>query len=122
MTFPIQITFRGMDASTALEDAIRSKAMDLEKYYDRVVRCRVTVEAPSNHHRQGTSYHVTVELGVPGQDIVASREPVELPGHEDAYIAIRDTFRAVRDELKGYVGRLREQHKHGARIAEELGQ
>lgn len=120
MTFPIQITFRAMEASSALEDVIRSKAMDLEKYYDRVVRCRVIVEAPSPHHRQGMGYHVTVELSIPGQDIVASRDPAEPGGYEDAYIAIRDTFRAARDELKSQVGRQREQARERARITEEL--
>lgn len=120
MTFPIQITFRGMEASAGMEDAIRTKAQDLGKYFDRIVRCDVTVEAPSGHHRQG-SYHVRVELGVPGPDIVASRGPGDDNAYEDAYLAIRDAFRAAREELKSYVGRMRESYK-GERIAEELNQ
>lgn len=119
MNFPIQITFRGMEASTGMEEAIRNKAQDLGKYYDRIVRCHVTVEAPSQHHRQGMGYRVRVELSVPGPDIVASRDSGEDNGHEDAYVAIRDSFRAAREELKSHVGRMREQHK-GERIAEEL--
>lgn len=121
MNFPIQITFRGMEASAGMEEAIRTKAEDLGKYYDRIVRCHVTVEAPSQHHRQGMSYHVRVELSVPGSDIVASRAPGGDDTHEDAYVAIRDTFRAAREELKSYVGRMREQQK-GERIVEGLSQ
>ena len=121
MTFPIQITFRGMDASAGLEEAIRTKAEDLAKYYDRIVQCHVTVEAPSRHHRQGMNYRVRVELSVPGHDIFACRDPEDDPTHEDPYMAVRDTFRAARDELKTYVGRQREQIKHGgARIVEGL--
>ena len=121
MNFPIQITFRGMEASAGMEEAIRTKAEDLGKYYDRIVRCHVTVEAPSQHHRQGMSYRVRVELSVPGQDIVASRDPGDDNAHEDAYVAIRDSFRAAREELKSHVARMREQYK-GERIAEELTQ
>jgi ribosomal subunit interface protein len=119
MNFPIQITFRGMEVSAGMEEAIRVKAEDLGKYYDRIVRCHVTVEAPSAHRRQGMNYRVRVELSVPGHDIVADRDPGDEDTHEDAYMAIRDTFRAAREELKSYVGRLREQQK-GARIVEEL--
>jgi ribosome-associated translation inhibitor RaiA len=121
MNFPIQITFRGMEASAGMEEAIQTKAEDLGKYYDRIVRCHVTVEAPSQHHRQGMSYRVRVELSVPGQDIVASRDPGEDNAHEDAYVAIRDSFRAAREELKSHVARMREQqHRGGERINEEL--
>ncbi|HWN68562.1 MAG TPA: HPF/RaiA family ribosome-associated protein [Haliangium sp.] len=122
MNFPIQITFRGMEASAGMEEAIRTKAEDLGKYYDRIVRCHVTVEAPSQHHRQGMAYRVRVELSVPGQDIVASREPGDDNAHEDPYVALRDSFRAARDELKSHVGRMREQQHKGERIAEGLNQ
>jgi ribosome-associated translation inhibitor RaiA len=108
-----------MDASAGLEEAIRSKAEDLVKYYDRIVQCHVTVEAPSRHHRQGMNYRVRVELSVPGHDIFACRDPEDDPTHEDPYMAVRDTFRAARDELKSYVGRQREAMK-GARISDGL--
>lgn len=119
MNFPIQITFRGMEASAGMEDAIRNKAEQLGKYYDRIIRCQVTVEAPSQHHRQGMNYRVRVELSVPGPDIVATRDPGDDSAHEDAFLAIRDSFRAARDELKSYVARLREQNK-GERVVEVL--
>ncbi|WP_428262408.1 HPF/RaiA family ribosome-associated protein [Haliangium sp.] len=118
MTFPIQVTFRGMQTSEALEAEVRSKAQDLEKYFDRILNCRTTVEAPSKHHRHGQHFHVTVELSVPGHELVASRG--EGLGHEDPGLAIRDAFRAAKSELQRHVGRIREQEKHGPRITDEL--
>lgn len=120
MTFPVQITFREIEPSKNIEAAIHRKAVDLEKYCDRVTYCRVAVEAPSQHHRQGQRFRITVEVGVPGQDIVASRGPADYMVDESVYTAIRDAFRAVRRELQSYVGRRRQQIRSGPRIAEEL--
>ena len=50
---------------------------------------------------------------------MATRDPGDDSAHEDAFLAIRDSFRAARDELKSYVARLREQNK-GERVVEVL--
>ncbi len=41
MTVPIQITWRRIDQSDAIETAIREKAEKLSHYYDRIQHCRV---------------------------------------------------------------------------------
>jgi ribosome-associated translation inhibitor RaiA len=46
MEIPLQITFRNMPPSQAIEDNIREKASKLESFYDRIMSCRVIVEAP----------------------------------------------------------------------------
>ncbi len=108
MTFPIQITFRGMTPSASLEESVQQKANDLGKYCDKITSCRVTLEAPSNHHRNGQHYHVTIDLNVPGQEIVANRAPAQHTNNEDVHLAIRDAFRAARSELKRYIERQRD--------------
>jgi ribosome-associated translation inhibitor RaiA len=120
MSFPVQITFRDLQPSDAMEATIRRKAEGLLKYFDRITYCRVSVAGPGQHHRQGQHYRITVELGVPGQDLIVSRDPAEHAANESVYTSVRDAFRAARRELQSYVGRRREQARSSLRIAESL--
>jgi len=43
MKTPLQVKFRNMPRSKAIEDNIREKASELESFYDRIVSCRVIV-------------------------------------------------------------------------------
>jgi ribosome-associated translation inhibitor RaiA len=107
MNTPLQITFRHMDPSSALEDDIRHRVADLEAVFDRLVDCRVSIEAPHQHHRQGQLYKVLVDIGIPGDRIVVDRSPDDAASHADAYVAVRDAFLAARRMLEKHVGRRR---------------
>jgi len=102
----LQITFRNIDASPAVEAKIRERARELERFFDRIVSCRVVIEAP-NRHRHGDLFHVRVDLKVPGKEIVVKRDPAEHHAHEDVYVAVRDCFDAVRRQLEDHVRRWR---------------
>ena len=43
MELPLQITFRHMDTSDAVA-AVRERAEELERFFDRIMSCRVVVE------------------------------------------------------------------------------
>ncbi len=68
--------------------------------------CRVVIEAP-NRRRHGDLYHIRVDLKVPGNEIVVKRDPPEHHAHEDIYVAVRDSFDAVRRQLEDHVRRQR---------------
>lgn len=53
MEVPLQVTFRNMPPSAAVEEAIREHAAKLEDFHRHVTGCRVVVEAPHRRHRQG---------------------------------------------------------------------
>ena len=103
MQIPLQITFRHMDSSEAVAARIRARAEDLERFVDRIISCRVLVECSHPRHQQGNVFHVRVDLGVPGREIVVGRDPAAHHAHEDAYVAVRDAFDAVRRLLEDYV-------------------
>jgi len=107
MQLPVQITFRYMEPSPAIDTKIRERAAKLDRYYHRIMGCRVVVEAPHRHHHQGKLYHVRVDLTVPGGELVVSREPAEHHAHEDVYVAIRDAFNAAQRRLEDYGQRQR---------------
>jgi len=123
MQLPLQITFRDMPPSEAMEARIREKAGKLDQVYDQIMSCRVVVEASHRNHQQGNLYHVRVDVTVPEGEVVASRDARNNHAHEDAYVAIRDAFSAVRRQLQNYAHRRRRDVKthatppHG-RVAE----
>lgn len=129
MKLPLQITFRHMERSEALEADIRDKAEKLDQYCDQIMSCRVVVDAPHQHHHQGQLYNISVDLTVPGGEVVASRSADQHHAHEDAYVATRDAFNAVQRRLEDYVRRqqrhvkLHEPPPHGriAKLMKEEG-
>ena len=107
MQLPVQVTFRYMEPSVAIEAKVRERADELDRFYDRIMGCRVVVEAPHRRHHQGKLYHVRVDLTVPGGELPVTRAPGQHHAHEDVYVAIRDSFDAARRRLEDYARRQR---------------
>jgi ribosomal subunit interface protein len=103
MRLELQVTFRDMPRSDAVEAEIRRRAAKLEEFCDRIMSCRVTVETPGAHKHQGKLFAVHVDVKVPGEEIASTRRHE----HEDVYVAVRDAFDAVRRRLEDYVRRTR---------------
>lgn len=107
MQLPLQITFRNMDASDALDANIRAKAAKLDEYFDNVMSCRVVVEAQHRHHHKGNLYNARIDITLPGHEIVVSRTPQADHAHEDVYVAVRDSFDAAYRRLEDFARKLR---------------
>ena len=103
MQLPLQISFRHMDTSPAVEARIRFRVEDLERLFDRIVSCRVVVECRHPRQQQGNLFRVRVDLKVPGREIVVGRDPEAHHAHEDVHIAIRDAFDATRRLLEDHI-------------------
>ena len=112
-TSPVQISFRNMSVSPALEEEIRSRAAWLESFYPGIVRCRVVLEVPHRRRRHGRSLHVRIELSLPGEDVIVNHEPTldasqpaphksdELNRrHKDAHVSIHEAFDIARRRLE----------------------
>jgi ribosome-associated translation inhibitor RaiA len=103
MPIPLQITFRNMESSPTLEARIRELATKLEKFSQQMIRCHVVVEAPHHqHHEQGALFDFQIDIAVPGKEIVIGHTHTKDPAHENAYVALRDAFRAARRQLQDY--------------------
>lgn len=100
MAFPIDVRFRDMAPSPALEQFVRRWAAKLGRIHDRIVHCEVVIERPHQHQRHGQHVRVRMTLGVPGPDVVVSYDQSLDGAHEDAYVAVRDAFRAARRQLE----------------------
>jgi ribosome-associated translation inhibitor RaiA len=104
MKLPFELRQKNVDLSPAMVEEIRSQAERLDHFFDRVMRCRVTIEGPGNHHRQGL-YRVTVDVTIPRAQIVVHK--VESSSMELAFGAAFDaTIRCLEDHvdrMRGFV-------------------
>ena len=125
MIRPLQITFRNMEPSAAVEARVRAEAAKLDRYYNRITSCRVMIEAPHRHHKWCEGFHIGITIDVPRAEIVVRHEPtqcramtqsgatkwvkrLEVSGpHKDIYVTLRDAFRSARRQLEDYARRMR---------------
>ncbi|MBU1223746.1 MAG: HPF/RaiA family ribosome-associated protein [Gammaproteobacteria bacterium] len=101
MKTPLQITFRDIPHSDALDAHIRDKAQKLDQVFGDIISCRVVVEQPAKHQQQGKPFNIHIDLGVPGSEIVVDRQ-----ANEDVYVALRDAFDAAKRQLEDYARQL----------------
>ncbi len=69
--------------------------------------CRVVVNVPHRHRREGNDYQLRIDLKVPGREIVVNREPGQQGDNRDVDIAIRDAFDEARRQLEEHARILR---------------
>jgi ribosomal subunit interface protein len=102
-----EITFRGLASTPAIENKVRERVARLDRYYSRIMGCRVMIESLHRHLHKGKLYHARIDLTVPGSELVVSRDPEGHQAHEDAYVAIRDAFDAMERRLEDFARRQR---------------
>ena len=108
----VELTFRNMDPSPAVEDRVRAQIEKLGQFHDHILACRVAIESSHRHHHKGNLYHVRIDLTIPDHELVVSRDPAGHHAHEDVYVAIRDAFDAMRRQLQDAVRKQRGKVKH----------
>lgn len=95
MKIPLQVTFRHLPHSDALDARIREKAAKLEQFFPHITSCRVVVEEQARHKHQGRQFNIRIDLHIPGHELVVNMER-----DEDAFVAVRDAFRDARRQLE----------------------
>jgi Sigma 54 modulation protein / S30EA ribosomal protein len=100
MELPLQITYRGVGPSKRLNQLIRKEGMKLEHFFSRIVSCRVLVEREPRHLKESAPFHVRVELGVPGNELLTDTMERDPEG------AVRGAFRRARRRVHDYARRL----------------
>jgi ribosomal subunit interface protein len=111
MQVPVQVTFRNMDRSEAVEANVLERTEKLERFFDRIISCKVVIEAPHRRHNKGKLYNVRIDLVVPGKELIVNRNGPKNPAHEDVYVAIRDAFNAAARVLEDHTRKVRGETK-----------
>jgi ribosomal subunit interface protein len=107
MKSPLQITFRHIQKSEAVETMVRKRADKLETFYEGIVSMHIVLDEPHHHHTHGNHFVVRVEIGVPGQDLQITRDPPGSHSKEDLYAAIEGAFDQAERVLRDYAHRVR---------------
>jgi cold shock CspA family protein len=126
MLMPPQVTIRGFTPSAEIEALVLERVQWLERYYQGIVSCRVSIDAPHRHRRAGRHIHVAIELTLPDTEpVIVNHEPSlhgllkdtgtgehakesEIEGvHRYAPVVIREAFDAARRQLQDAARRQR---------------
>ena len=102
MQRPLQIAFKRIDTSPALEALIRQRVDHLETLYPRLTGCRVVVEIP---HRASETAKVPISVSVvadiPGQaPVIGRNEQERREAKKDHTAALNNAFDAVERQLE----------------------
>lgn len=120
MSKPLEISFRNIDWSDAVSDKVNEKFAKLEALSDQIISCHVIIEALNKNKNKGNLFSVSIDLMVPNQKLVVSHASHKDHGHEDVYVAMRDSFDALTKQLETYIDKRRNNVKHHADTAPTL--
>lgn len=102
MQYPLQISFHKMEPTPALRSAIEKHAEKLDRFTSTIISCHVVIEPAEKHHHQGNRFAVRIRLTVPGHEFESGHTPKGNRSHQDAYVAIRDAFDAMRRQIEDF--------------------
>src|ERR1700723_3793099 len=116
MQQPLQITFRDIEHSAAVEARIRERIAKLDTFYNHITSCKVVVEQVQKHQHQGKLHNVSIYMTVPGKELTVSHHP-----NENLYLAIQAATDSLREQLDSFRRRLHGDTKdHGERLSGEV--
>lgn len=102
MDRPLQVTFHNLPHSDAIEQDIRGRVTKLDALYDHLTGCRVVIDSPHRNQARGKTYAVRIELAVPGQELIVTREPIG-----DLQLALNDAFDTAKRRLRNFAEKQR---------------
>lgn len=115
MQTPVEIDFQGLEATDELRVRVDRHIAALEERFGRITACRVVVRGPSERHRKGGAYDVSIRLMLPqGREVDIGRsegrpgDDAEADNHRllDPAVAVNDAFKRARRQLQDQAERM----------------
>jgi ribosomal subunit interface protein len=104
---PLKITCRNFSVTDSIRTEVEAFVSKLDRFYDRIMHCEVSISAPHRHQRKGRLYHVAIRLLMPGPDLMISRKVEDDPSHEKLHTALNHAFHAMERRLEDRVRTMR---------------
>jgi cold shock CspA family protein len=112
MQTPVEIDFQGLKGNQKLRACVSKHIAVLEERFGRITACRVVIRAPSERHRTGGAYEITLRLLLPqGREVDIARSEKPDIRHADPIVALNDAFKRARRRLQDHARRMRGQVK-----------
>ncbi|MFW5681541.1 MAG: cold shock domain-containing protein [Phycisphaeraceae bacterium] len=111
MQIPLDVAYRGVAKTDALEDLIVAQTDKLDQVCDHIDAIHVVVEKPNESVKTGSGYRVSIDVTIPPGHVINARHEVQdgEPG-QGPDTAVRDAFHHARrqitelnDKQKGHV-------------------
>lgn len=108
MEMPMDVTYREVTRTDALDRVIRRQADKLERVCDHIVSAHLAIERPQRHQRSGSPFRVRLDVRVPpGHEVVVTREPGEGDLHDPLPAVVRTVFGRAERRLRSLVAEQR---------------
>lgn len=91
----VQIIFRSVPYSSAIECHIAKHYNKLKKIYRKINNCRVVIDREENHRIKGKIFSVCINM-----TLLRSKELVSRKQNQNLYVALRDGFSAIEKLLE----------------------
>jgi ribosome-associated translation inhibitor RaiA len=65
MEVPMEIVFRDVERTPEIDRLIEKKVARLDRVCNNLISCRIAIEQPQKHQRQGNPYRVRIEMRIP---------------------------------------------------------
>jgi ribosomal subunit interface protein len=101
MKLAVDVVYRDLDSSAALNEIILKKLEKLNRYTDQIVHSRVVLDVPHNHKHKGKQFRASIELDIKGRPIAITQDD------ESIHVAVRDAFSSAERKVKQMASRQR---------------
>ncbi|EIK45553.1 putative sigma 54 modulation protein [Cellvibrio sp. BR] len=98
----VDVVYRDLDSSAALNDIITKKLEKLSRYTDQIIHSRVVLDAPHQHKHKGKQYRASIELDIKGHPVAITQDD------ESIHVAVRDAFSSAERKVKQLAARHRD--------------
>ena len=107
MEKPFEINYEGFTPSEAQRVLFQQKIEELENKFGRIIAGRISVKAPSEHHRTGRAYEITIRLRLPaGKEVDVSKVRHADERHAKFQYAVNDAFKRAHRQLQDHARKL----------------
>ncbi len=97
----LQISFKNMDSSPHVENMIRDRVERLDRYFPRLIACRVVVELPAKTANAKSPLGISIELDVPGRPtLVVKKSDERRDAKGDNFAVIINAFEVAERQLE----------------------
>lgn len=103
MNTPMQITFHNVHHSAVVEASVSEEIARLESVFGRITGCRVVIDQPHRHRREGNPFEVRIDLSVPGRELAVKHQRAANLGPSELSTLVHEAFDEVQRQLEEFV-------------------
>jgi ribosome-associated translation inhibitor RaiA len=104
MDCDLQLVFKNMPETKAIRRHIEKEVKQLDEKFEGIGPCKVTFDLPFNHRYPGNIYNFEIELDIPNERLLVTRNPSIIANEGNVFALIRDAFNEIDHKIS--------HHKH----------